>query len=108
MFLTPAKANDTADPISTADAATKTKQASTLNFSTGTSKRRANETESGKSWDEVVKRSKVDPSTVEDAKKLKEDQEAEDKKGKDKGEKAKKKKKKDEAKKVSMLSFDDE
>lgn len=101
-----AKANDTADPISAATTtATKTKQASTLNFSTSATKRKINETESGKSWDEVVKRFKVDGETAEEVKKVKE---AVNQKGKEKGEKAKQKKKKVEAKKVSMLSFDDE
>lgn len=52
-----------------------------------------------------MKRSKADDETAAIAKKVRD---ADDKKGKEKGEKAKLKKKKVEAKKVSMLSFDDE
>lgn len=88
-----------------------TKLESSLNFSTGGKRKQVkDESESGKSWDEVIKRSKVEvgpdgkavepvakPAKVLDAKQLK-----------DKAEKSKKKLKRAMDKKVGLLSFGDE
>jgi nucleosome binding factor SPN SPT16 subunit len=76
------------------------KQVSSLNLASGSAlgtKRKVDETDVGKSWDEVIKRSKLEKETKE----------ANAKAEKKKGEKAKKKEKKKQEKKVGLLSFDD-
>lgn len=99
---TTAKADDAPDPLASSSASSKSsKQASSLTFSTsgtGPMKRKADETETGKSWEEVIKRTKLD-------KELKETKEKEDKL---KVEKSKKKEKKKQDKKKTLLSFGDD
>ena len=76
-----------------------TKLQSSLNFSSGTAKRKvADETENGKSWEEVIKRAKVDKELEEETKV----------KTKENLEKAKRKKSAKDKKAIGMLSFTDE
>lgn len=90
------------------------KAGTTLNFSTGNAtssgggtkrKLAEGEIETTESWEDVIKRSKIEGEAKKVAKELKD---ISDKKVKEKEEKAKKKSKKIDKKKIGMLSFDDE
>lgn len=104
-----AKADFAQDPLASSSApAPKSKLAASLNFSSSTAanptQRRLADGEElpSESWEDVIKRSKVEAEVKKLAKEVKE---RDEKLEKEKKEKAKKKEKKVQAKKQSMLSF---
>lgn len=105
--LLAAKASSSADPLASSSApAGPVKATGSLNFSSGAPKEKGGSGEVGtESWEEVIKRSKIEAATKALIKEQKEKDEA---KAAEKEKKRKVKEKKDAKKKISMLSFGDE